>query len=101
MLSPRLATYRALPGGATVTRDGSGALGTSGVVGRDVSTSLGFVVCATADGASALSMTTKPKERKRIVASDAGPSGRKVFSVKAAVFPDATLGQIALPDNVG
>jgi hypothetical protein len=57
-----------------VTRDGSGALGTSGVDGRDVSTSLGFVVCATADGASAVSMTNKPKERKRIVASDAGPS---------------------------
>src|SRR5882672_4562252 len=79
MLSPRLATYSALPGGAIVTRDGSGALGTSGVVGRDVSTNLGFVVCATADGASAVSMTSKPKERKRIVASDAEPGCRKVI----------------------
>ena len=74
MLSPRLATYMALPGGATVTRDGSGALGTSGVDGRDVFNNLGCAVCATACGAGAISMKTKPKERKRIVASDAGPS---------------------------
>ena len=49
-------------------------MGTSGVVGRDVSTSFGFVVCAAAGGATAVSMTNKPRERKRIVESDAGPS---------------------------
>ena len=46
MLSPRFATYSALPGGATVTRDGSGAFGTTGVDGRDVCNNLGCAVCA-------------------------------------------------------
>ena len=45
-LSPRLATYRALPGGAMVVSDGSGAADTNGVEDRDVFTSLGCKVCA-------------------------------------------------------
>src|SRR6476646_8399304 len=47
-LSPRLATYSALPGGATVVSDGSGAADTNGVEDRDVFTSLGRKVCAAA-----------------------------------------------------
>ena len=39
-----LGYVKALPGGATVVSDGSGALGTSGVEGREVRTNLGFAV---------------------------------------------------------
>jgi uncharacterized metal-binding protein len=69
MLSPRLATYKALPGGATVVSDGSGAADTNGVEDRDVFTSLGCKVCAAATVRKA-----KVKERRRIDVSDLGPS---------------------------
>jgi len=36
-----------------------------------------------------------------MVASETGPGWRKVVSVETAVFPDATVGQIGPPDNVG
>jgi hypothetical protein len=68
MLSPRLATYKALPGGATVVSAGSGALATVGVEGLDVSTSFGAAVWAEAAGTEAVA---KPKEMNRILANDA------------------------------
>ena len=71
MLSPRLATYKALPGGATVTRDGSGAFGTSGVADRDVRSNLGFAVCAEApETPRAIKLKVR---KKQVVASDFGP----------------------------
>ena len=103
MLSPRLATYKALPGGATVVSDASGALGTPGVEGLEVGTNFGCAVWAEATGTAAISKATKPKAMNRILTTDGdkGPRRRKVFSVKTAVFRDATCGQISRPDNVG
>jgi hypothetical protein len=89
-----LATYKALPGGATVTSDGSGVFGTSGVAVRDVFNNLGRAVCA---DAGVMVMRTKPQQRKRIIASDLGPGCRKILSVETAVFTDATVGHTSLP----
>ena len=71
MLSPRLATYKALPGGATVVSDGSGALGASGVEGREVRNNLGFAVWAEAGETAA--RKAKFREMNRMAASDVGP----------------------------
>ena len=78
MLSPRFATYKALPGGATAVSAGSGALGAVVVDGLEVSNSFGLA-CAEATGAGA----TKPKEMNKMLASesDKGPRWRKVISV--------------------
>ena len=79
MLSPRLATYKALPGGATVVSVGSGALGTVGVDGLEVSNNFGRAVWAEATGTAAV----KPNEMNKMLASesDKGPRWRKVISV--------------------
>lgn len=79
MLSPRFATYKALPGGATAVSAGSGALGAVAVEGLEVSSSFGLAACAEATGAAA----TKPKEMNKMLASesDKGPRWRKVISV--------------------
>ena len=67
MLSPRLATYKARPGGASVVRAGSGVLATAGVEGLEVSTNFGATVWAQAAGVDA---AAKPKEMNRILAKE-------------------------------
>ena len=67
-----------------MVRDGSGALGTRGVDGREVRNNLGFAVWA--DAGETTAGKAKLKERNRMAASDVGPDGRKVFSVKTADF---------------
>src|ERR1700730_8303932 len=102
ILSPRWVSYSALPGGAIlVTRDGSGAFGTSGADGLDVRNNFRCGFCAEAGTAAAMSTNSKPKERKRILASDAGPRWRKFFSVETAVFTDATGRQMSVPVTSG
>jgi hypothetical protein len=61
-----LATYKALPGGATVVSAGSGALGTVGVEGLDVSNNFGCDVWAEATRTAAIN----PNEMNKILASD-------------------------------
>ena len=79
MLSPRFATYKALPGGATAIGAGSGALGAVVVEGLEVSNSFGLAVCAEATGAAA----KKPKEMNKMLASESDNDSRwrKVISV--------------------
>ena len=67
-----------------MVRAGSGALGASGVDGREVRNNLGFAVWANAGETTA--GKAKLREINRMAASDVGPDGRKVISVKSRDF---------------
>ena len=100
MLSPRLATYRALPGGATAVSAGSGALGAVAVEGLEVSSSFGLRCLRGGDRSS---LQRKPKEMNKMLASEAtrARGGAKCSPCKPLFSRMLSSTQTSGPDNVG